>query len=184
MASGEYKVMWNKQSLLPIASGLAVAAAIITPAWAKWLTSVDGPDVFGLVTVHAGVIGPQDRTLIIRCDGTDNLELAITFPARPSELDRLSGHPIPAKLLVRIDNGDVMTFNAQAREWNPQRVGVVAEGRTADLIAAVRALGGAQKSIGAGIDYGTAKESANFSAEGSTAAINTVTEKCKLGGAG
>ena len=58
---------------------------------------------------------------------------------------------------------------------------IVAEGRTADIIATVLALGSAKTSIGAGIEVAGVKGSASFPVTGSKDAIKTVREKCKLG---
>jgi hypothetical protein len=171
----------NGRKILIAASGLVTTAAIM-PACARWYADARGPDVFGTETVLAAAQGTKS-TLVIQCNGDDGLRVALIFLATPAELDAVSKQPsgVPAKLLIRIDGGAVKTFNAHLTGWNDTHEGVVAEGRTTDLIAGVRAIGGAQNSIDAGIDIEGAKDSDTFDAVGSTAAIKTVTEHCKLG---
>jgi hypothetical protein len=67
--------------------------------------------------------------------------------ATPSSIDTIGDHTIPSELLIRIDNGDVKTFDAEFMVWNAHNVAVVAEGRTPELIAVIRAIGGGKKSI-------------------------------------
>lgn len=176
----------DRQSLLTIASGLAMAGAIIAPAWAAgWISSVEGPDIFGVVTVVTVVTEPlHDRALSVKCNTEGILKLAMISPAGPQEISTLGTDSTPAKLLIKVDDGDVKTFDAKFRAWNEKNVAVVVEGRTPDLIAAIRVIGGAKKSIDAGTELGNYRESAKFNPAGSTDAMKAVTDKCKLGGSG
>ena len=178
----EDKVRRNR---LTIAASLAVTAAFIAPAWAaRWDAWVDGPNIFGTTSVLASVDG-SENSLVIQCNGEDELNLAVITPMSPSDMEVISNaHPIPAKLLIRIDNGDVKTFDAVMRGWNKSHAGVVVEGRSADVIDAVRAIGGAKRVIDIGTVVLGTRATGTFPAIGSTAAIKKVMEHCKLGGAG
>lgn len=171
----------NRKKLLAVASSLALTTAIIAPAWAaRWNSRAGGPDVFGTVTASAWITGTRDTQLAVNCDAEDVLKLAVIESASPSHIDTMGNHSAPAKLLIRIDSGDVKTFNAEYRVWNAKSVAAVVEGRTPDLIAVIRAIGGAQQSIGVGTDAHGVRASFEFGAFGSTAAIKTVIEQCKL----
>jgi hypothetical protein len=156
---------------------------ISVPAWGQWSVRVNGPDVFGTTTVLAAVDSNQSQNgFVVQCRGEDSLFLAYILPATPSELDAMSkpGSSVPAELLVKVDNGPVEKLGAQLRQWNAHFLGIVAEGRTADIAAAVRAVGTANGTINVGADILGAKQADSFDAQGSTAAMNTVVKDCKL----
>ena len=90
------------------------------------------------------------------------------------------GSGVPADLLVKVDNGPVEKLDAQLRQWNDRFLGIVAEGRTPDILAAVRAIGAANGTINVGADVSGARQTDSFDAQGSTAAMNTVVKNCKL----
>ena len=160
---------------------LAALALSAPSAEARWLANATGPDVFGDINAMAGVSGTKgDVALVIQCSNAAGVTLAFTDSASPSTLDKLAQGPVPAKLLIRVDDGDVKTFDAEAKKWNPTRMAIVVEDVHADLIPVVHAIGAAKKSINVGFEIGGTRESDNFVATGSTDAMKTVIEKCEL----
>jgi hypothetical protein len=165
----------------------AAAAFLLTvsasaPACAQWFARAQRPDVFGKSTVIAEENNPSGDGLVVQCDTSGYLGLALISPGTPSELDQMSkaGATVPAKLLVKVDSGAVKKFDAQFRQWNNTYLAVAAEGRTPDLVATIRAIGAATDTIDVGTDILGDQESESFDATGSTAAMNTVVKDCKL----
>jgi hypothetical protein len=156
--------------------------ATSAPAWAQWGARVDGPDVFGTTKVIAAVSSASGDGLVVQCDGKDALLLAYIMPGTPSELSELSqaGTGVPIDLLVKAGNDAVRTFTAQLSRWNNKYMGVVAQGRTPELVAMVRAIGAASGRISVGVDFLGHKQSESFGADGSTAAMNTAVKDCNL----
>lgn len=175
MSSGKHAV-WNAAVLIILA--LTTSA----PAWAQWGVRVDGPDVFGNTKVIAVVSGASDDGLVVQCEGKASLLLAYIMPGTASELDELSqaGAGVPIDLLIKVGNDAVRTFSAQLSQWNNKYMGVVAQGRTPELVAMVRAIGTASGRISVGVDFLGQKQSESFGATGSAAAMNTVVKDCSL----
>jgi len=55
------------------------------------------------------------------------LSIIITSP--PSTIDTFRDDRLPAKLLIKIDGGDVKTLDAEFRVWNATNIAYVVEGR-------------------------------------------------------
>ncbi len=151
-------------------------------AHAQWSSQVTGPDVFGNTTVLATVDNVDGNGLVVQCDQNSTLDLAYIIPGTPSELDELSkaGTSIPADLLVKVDNGLVMKFSAEFKAWNNTYVGIVASGRTTDIVTAIKAIGGAANQISVGAVIAGNQQTDNFDVGNSTSAMNTATSDCKL----
>ncbi len=126
-----------------------LSIAFCLPAEAQWAANVTGPDVFGNTKVVASVNGSTGNGLVVQCDQSSTLDLAFLFTATASEMDELSkaGTGIPADLLVKVDQGQVMKFNAMLQVWNDTYIGVVASGRTKDIVSAIDAIGSATSQI-------------------------------------
>ena len=90
--------------------------------------------------------------------------------------------PVPAKILVKVDNGAVQTLeNAEVRPWNDKYIGVVASGRTPDVLAVIHSIGTATRKIEVGLELADKQFSIGFGASGSTAAISAPTEGLQTG---
>lgn len=151
-------------------------------AHAQWSSQVTGPDVFGNTTVLATVDNADGNGLVVQCDQNNTLDLAYIIPGTPSELDELSkaGTSIPADLLVKVDHGQVMKFSAEFKAWNNTYIGIVASGRTTDIVAAIKAMGAAASQISVGAVIAGTQQSDSFDVENSTSTMNTATLDCKL----
>ena len=172
------------KTVLAGAAALLIGSIILShPAQAQWASKVIGPDVFGNTTVIATVGSETGDALVIQCNQKDTLDLAFLSPATPSDIDELSktDATIPAQLLIKVDQGHVVTFNAQLQQWNNNYVGVVASGRTTDIVAIVNAIGKATSQISVGTEIMGNQTSDTFGTDGSTDAMDTATTSCKLG---
>lgn len=172
------------KSILATAAALLIGSIVFShPAQAQWASNVTGPDVFGNTTVIATVSSETGNALVIQCNQNDTLDLAFISPATPADLDALSktNVTIPAQLLVKVDQGHVVTFNAQLQQWNNNYVGVVASGRTTDIVSIVNEIGKATSQISVGTEIMGNQTSDTFGTDGSTAAMNTASTSCKLG---
>ena len=147
---------------------------------ADWYHEVSGPDVFGHMRGFASVGSTSNNdTLTIQCQGGENLDVAVLEPFGGSQ--REAHDPVPAKILVKVDNGAVQTLeNAEVRPWNDKYIGVVASGRTPDVLAVIHSIGTATRKIEVGLELADKQFSIGFGASGSTAAISALTKACKL----
>jgi hypothetical protein len=71
-------------------------------------------------------------------------------------------------------------LDATYRNWNDNYAGIVANGKTDEIIKLVNSIGSAKGKIEVGYDVVGIRESASFSSLRSTQTIKTVFEKCKL----
>ena len=163
-------------------AALALSITSGTAAHADWGSRAMPPDVFGNTTAIATDTSATGDALVVQCNSKDSLDLAIVSPATKSELDMMSrpGAGIPGLLLVRADQGPVSKFAAVIQQWNNTYIGIVASGRTTDLVATIHAIGNAKTNISVGSEVAGDQHSETFSAAGSTAAIATLIKACKL----
>ena len=164
---------------------IAVALSVMsagTSADAQWVVRANGPDVIGNEKVVA--IAPSDSgdALIVQCDQTSSLYIALIERGTSSEMNQLSeiSSGIPAELLIRVDQNPVQKFDAKLRQWNTRFLGVVARGRTPDMVAVLRQIGTGQRRISVGTEVLGSQESDSFGVMGSANAINQVLKDCKL----
>lgn len=140
-----------------------------------WDASVEGPDVFGVTKVFASDAAGRE-SLVVQCDSKDVLFVA--FIMRKKEFEET---PVAAaKLLIQVDGASPVTLEALRRDWNDNYFGVVAEGRTAELVSMVKAIQGGKGKINAGVDVEGVQYSATFSTRGSTSAMTKVINGCGL----
>ena len=165
---------------LPLAFLMVIASSA-----AEWSHSQKNPDSLGKIESYAAGSDSADRgdLLVIRCVGTDTLELALLEPSTASQLRtaaELAG--VKFQMFVTVDNGPVQKFeNATAGVWNRNASGMVIQGRTPELLQLVRSIGTAKSKIAVGVDLGSGYAvTRTFGANGSTAAVNAVTKACQL----
>lgn len=154
---------------------IAAAAMYAGPA-AAWDATVMGPDVFGKTTVIAGESGIQGEILVVQCDSEELLELALVVPKqRFAEVDEFM-----AKMLIRVDDGEVLEFAAVHQGWNDNHSAFVAMAGRETKITMVKRIEGAISSVDVGISAYGKDTGFSFSASGSTAAMEKVRAGCKL----
>jgi hypothetical protein len=142
---------------------------------AEWTAKVEGPDVFGNTTVHAGTATFREG-FVINCDAKGELNIAMIYSKKP--FDKV--HTAPAQLLIQIDGGTPVKFSATHREWNEARGGIVASGRSPETIAILRAIAGGREKINVGVVINGNQVSASFGVGGSRSAIEKTIKACKL----
>ncbi|MCF3947767.1 hypothetical protein [Acidiphilium iwatense] len=159
-----------------------ILCAMSPAATAQWFAHVSQPDVFGQRTVEAASIAPSGDGLIVQCDQKNTLDLAYIFQASRKDLDEMSGGAasIPVDLLLKVDGGKVMKLGASLRPWNNHFAGFVVDGRDYATVEAVEAISKAARIVSVGVSFLGNKQSDNFGASGSTAAMATVMKDCKL----
>ena len=169
-------------NLMAFVIAMLILVMAVKPAYAQWSAQVTGPDVFGNTTVLASVDDAAGQSLVVQCDQNDTLDLAYLIPGTPSEMDDASkaGVGIPADLLVKVDDAQVMKFSAQLRAWNNTYLAVVASGRTTAIVAAIKAIGRASSQISVGAEILGNQQTDTFDASNSTSSMNTATTECKL----
>ncbi len=161
---------------------MAVVLTAVTPANAQWAVKASGPDVFGNEKVIALVPSNSGDTLVVQCNQSDSLYVAMIERGTADELNQLStSSGIPAELLVRVDHGPVQKFDAMLRQWNTRYLGIVASGRRSDIVALIRDIGAANQKIYVGTEIFGSQDSASFGVIGSGNAMSTVIKDCKLG---
>ena len=165
----------SKSALLLAVQFVAFLFLECSNARAAWFTKTDGPDVFGQTKVIVATSGDQD-SMVIQCDDQDKLFVALIFPKK--KFDDIP--TLPAELLLQIDGGVPIRLSAELRSWNDNYIGVVAEGRTTEVIRAVKAIGNASQRVSAGFSVGTVRDSAEFDADGSTVSVEEAFRGCKL----
>lgn len=158
-----------------------MALTVPIAAHAQWFAQAGAPDVFGNRTVNAAGANPNGDGLAIQCNQKDSLELAYVFPVTPTEMDQLSsGSGLPVTLLLKIDSAPVQKFDATLQSWNNDHAAFVVSERSYPLVQIIKAIGGAQKTIAVGAEFGGNQQSDNFGVIGSTAAMATVVKGCDL----
>jgi hypothetical protein len=160
------------------------AMLIASPAFAQWSVKSEGPDVFGSTSAFAeagSTNGPN--MLVIQCDDNENLTIALLSPATDAQLNNLSANntDLTAKVLVRVDQGSVTTFDGHLRGWNKNYMAFVVSGRSPESISLIRTIGTAHSHIDAGVEVNGRRHSDSFTAGGSKAAMASVIKTCKLG---
>jgi len=187
---------------------VAVMGLLAPPAEARWLVRTIGQDVFGEpAKAQAQVNSPTRNQLSIECNAADHLSLRFFFRANPSTIKEFSEalseesqktasphrrqrrsapqdkpQSKTAKLLIKIDNGDVITFDdaTRGKVVDPPMIGATVEGRKPSLMSVIRAIESAKKSINAGFEFKGIRKSEEFEVTGAANAIKTVTKQCKL----
>ena len=143
---------------------------------AGWLVNTEGPDVFGDTTVTAINPAANGTGLVFKCNQSDLLQIA--YVEKSSDLD--SGASIPATLIIQIGKDAPVSLAASVRKWNDTYAGVVAEGRNADAISLVKALGSARDKLAVGIRIGDSKHTASYDAARSADASRAMLKACRL----
>lgn len=170
-----------KRILMSGGFGILLGFGIAPAAQAQWYAHASQPDVFGNRTVEAFTVANSGDGLVVQCDQKHTLKLAYVFPATAKEVDQateMSG--VPETLLLRVDKNAVMKLSATMEPWNNTHAGFVVSGRHYATVKAIQEMGTAQAVIGVGVDLMGHDESDNFTAAGSTAAMQTVIKDCKL----
>lgn len=165
------------------ALGILIGFGIAPSAQAQWYAHVSQSDVFGNRTVDAFAVANSGDGLVVQCDQKHTLKLAYIFPANAKEVDQateMSG--VPVKLFMKVDKNAVIKLSATMEPWNNTHAGFVVSGRRYATVKAIQEMGTAQAVIGVGVDLMGHHESDNFTAAGSTAAMQTVIKDCKLDG--
>jgi hypothetical protein len=165
----------SKSALKNVAVAVVALLGFTSHASAEWSARVEGPDVFGNTKVHASEMSLTEG-LIVHCDQKDELNIAYIFRKKPfDELSTTSG-----ELLVQTDSGAPLKMAASLRNWNDNFGGVVASGRSAELVTVLRAIGAAKNKINIGVVIRGNQISASFGSQGSRIAIEKAIKSCKL----
>ena len=165
------------------ASLIAMFFVAMTPSYAQWVARATGPDVFGNEKVIALVPDRSGNTLVVQCNQKNSLYVAIISRGTQNELNDLSeSSGLPAKLLVRVDQGKVEKFNAKLKQWNTKYLGIVAANRDQNLVELLRSIGSARSQISVGTDVMGSQDTASFGVLGSRNAMEAVIKHCKLSG--
>jgi hypothetical protein len=157
-----------------VAAALA-ALFISTSAALSWDATIEGPDVFGATKALGGIDNGRD-SLVIQCSSDDTLHLALLLPVKEFEETPTT----PATFHIQIDDGQPVALEASLRGWNKNYRGVVLSEKTAELISLVRSFGTAKRVVNVGYEVNGYRDSASFSARGSTQAIKRISDACKL----
>jgi hypothetical protein len=166
------------QEVIAMSKCFATAAIILALSSASafsWETTVDGPDVFGKVKVVAAE-DLASMSMVVQCDS--ETELFVAFIFRKKEFQEIN--EIPAKLYVKTTDASPSIYDAVFRNWNDNYAGVVAAGRSNELVQLIETIGNAKAKIEVGYEVGGNRESASFSSHRSKQAMKTVFGKCKL----
>lgn len=140
-----------------------------------WDAIVNGPDVFGETTVLAGEEGMQSK-LVVQCNSNSQVTIAMISPKKEFE----DVNEREATLFFSLNSETPTQIPARLRSWNDNFAGVVSVASKDDLIPLLNGFRDAKGPIKAGADILGNRISDSFSSRGSTAAIKTVIEKCKL----
>ena len=114
--------------------------------------------------------------LIVQCDSESQLQLAFVFPKK--EFDTTA--EAPSTLFVKSNDDSPVALDAKLQDWNDNYAGVVASGRTDEMIKVIFGIGGAKKKIQVGTETLGDKKSTDFGTSKSTSAISVVFDKCKI----
>ncbi|MER9791516.1 hypothetical protein [Mesorhizobium sp. M0213] len=155
---------------------LSAAAVVssIQPVFA-WQASTEGPDVFGVTKVIATEGGPHD-SLVVQCDSKETLFVA--YVLRKKEFEDVP--EAPATLYIQGSGGTPLKLEATMRTWNDNYAGVVAVGRSPELMAAIQEIKNSKAKVNVGYEIGGNQDSASFSSRGSTTAMQRVIDGCRL----
>lgn len=151
-----------------------VAASISTPVFA-WDAMVNGPDVFGETTVLAGEEGMQSK-LVVQCNSKGDVAIALISPKK--QFDTVN--ETEAALFFAFNSGQPIKISARLRSWNDNFAGVVSTVSKDETIPLLINIRDAKGPIKAGADILGNKISDSYSSRGSTTAMKTLMEKCKL----
>jgi hypothetical protein len=157
-----------------------IATAVVTmfaaPANAEWSSSVIGPDVFGNTKVIATTTGFNDG-IAVQCDQKDDLFVAFLF--RKKKFEPVTN--TSAELLIQAaDGGTPVKLSAVLKGWNDDFGGIVASGRTSEMVQVLRLIATAKSKINVGAVVRGNQISGTFAAQGSTAAMEKAIKSCKL----
>jgi hypothetical protein len=173
----------RKSALLLTMGLLALTLGYPGTASAQWTAEVTGPDVFGATTVVAAVMLGSGDGLIVQCDADSlNLVRAMAVPEAVTAEWEKTGGTKPASLAIRVDSGSVETFDAQIAFWNNTHLGIIAHGRTPQILDMIRQIGAAKNTVDVGAEIAGSKPSESFGTIGSSSAMSSVMKNCKLSG--
>lgn len=142
---------------------------------AAWTINVDGPDVFGKMKALAAE-GSDTEGLVVQCDSKDELDLAYIFKAdKPDEISEAE-----ANLYIQTNGNAPVKLQATIRGWNSAYGGVVAAGRTAEIVHEIEAIRDAKGPIQIGAEVDGNQVSASVTSNGSTAVMQRLIDACKL----
>jgi hypothetical protein len=170
--------VWGRSHVVARVVGAYICITSAETAHANWVTNKTGPDVFDTTTVVSIAVGGS-KNFVVQCDDKDQLTIALIFPKKKFE----EVYETPAELLIQSDHGATSHLLAELRSWNDDYAGVVAEGRTPEVIKILRDIRLEHEKLNAGIVVGGLRDSASFEADGSTNAMDIVFKDCKLGDA-
>jgi hypothetical protein len=170
------KTNLREQSMMRRTIFLALSLmAPLSAANAEWTAKVEGPDVFGNTKVLATTDGFRE-SIVVQCDQKDEMFIAYVF--RKKEFDSVTS--TTADFLVQTDGGQPTKLNASLRNWNDNFAGVVASGKSAEIISVIKAIASARGKIGVGVVVRGNQISASFGSSGSRAAMDKVLKNCRL----
>lgn len=159
---------------MKLLSSAALFAVISTQAFA-WDAMVNGPDVFGETTVLAGEEGMQSK-LVVQCNSKGEVVIAMISPKKQFD----SVNETEAALFFAFNADQPVKISARLRSWNDNFAGVVSTATKDETIPLLIGIRDAKGPIKAGADILGNKISDSYSSSGSTAAMKTLLEKCKL----
>lgn len=148
-------------------------------ARAQWSAHKEGPDVFGTTKVIAVTSGDR-QSLVVQCNDKDELYIAYIFLKK--KFDEVSTSP--ADLLFQIDGATPTHLAAEIRNWNDDYAGVVADGRSPEIVNVLRSIRDGHVRINVGVIVAGNRDSASFETSGSTSALEDVIAGCKLAESG
>lgn len=153
------------------------AAALLLSATSAmaWETTVEGPDVFGVTKALGGTSNGREF-MVVQCNSDGDLYLALISPKKEFE----DVPEIPATFLIQIDSETPHKLDATLRAWNDKNAGIVASGRSDDVVSALKAIGTAKRNVNVGFEVAGMRESATFGARGSTKAVETIIKSCTI----
>jgi hypothetical protein len=160
-----FQVVALAVSLLSVTSNSALA----------WVTNVEGPDVFGntKVTISSGELS---ENLVVQCDQKEELSLAYIFQKK--EFQKIP--ETAATLYIQTGKEPPIKLEATVRGWNKDYAGVVASGRTFEIMGVIKAIGAAKGRIQIGVEAHGNRMSGSVNSHGSTKAIKILIKTCKL----
>jgi hypothetical protein len=154
----------------------AFLCVISLPAWADWSAMVEGPDVFGNTKVIATESGFNEG-MVVQCDQQKDLFVALLF--RKKKFEEIGG--ADTELLIQtVEGGTPIKLPAALRAWNDDFAGIVASGRSPELVAVLRAISAAKSKINVGAVVRGNQISSSFGAQGSKNAMEKAIKACKL----
>lgn len=152
-----------------LALALSAGAAL-----ADWSSRIEGPDLFDVTKVSAGVAAGTDG-LIVSCTSKGKATVAFVFRIALAA----TVAKVPGEIFVRIDGGSIVAFPAMLGRWNGDHAAVRTTEADADLEPLIVSLSHAKRSIEVGMRVDGETESNVFSADGIEPAFRPIFEHCR-----